>query len=69
MVMSEQRAATVEALPRLLSVRETSRVLAVSQSKVYELVASRELAAFRPGGRIRVSLDAIRSYLERTRVR
>jgi excisionase family DNA binding protein len=67
--MSEERVGSVEALPRLLSVRETSRLLAVSASKVYELVASRELPAFRPGGRIRISQDAIRIYLERTRVR
>jgi excisionase family DNA binding protein len=52
----------------LLSVREASRALGVSVSKVYELVAAHELSAFRPGGRIRISEGAIWAYLEKTRV-
>ena len=55
-------------LPTLLTVREASLVLGISVSKLYELVAAHELPAFRPGGRIRISEDAIRAYLEQTRV-
>ncbi len=65
--MSQPERAT-GVLPELLSVREASEILGISASKVYELVASHELRAFRPGGRIRIPVDAIRVYLERTRV-
>jgi len=67
-VRGEGRAETQDALPRLLSVREVSRALGVSISKVYELVAAHELGAFRPGGRIRIPEGAVLEYLERTRV-
>lgn len=55
-------------IPRLLSVRETSKALGISTSKVYELIASRQLAAYRPGGRIKVPVQAIRAYLNETQI-
>ena len=66
--MSQTALRKSRTLPRLLTVREASLALGISISKVYELVASHELPAFRPGGRIRISEDEIRAYLEQTRV-
>ena len=53
-------------LPELLTVREVARVLRLSRSKVYELVAARDLPALRPGGRLRVTVIAVREYLKRS---
>ena len=55
-------------VPHLLTVHEVAQRLGVSRSKVYELVATRALVAYRPGGRIRITPDAVRRYLEQTRV-
>jgi len=52
----------------LLTVDEVADLLRLSRSKVYELVASRTLPAYRPGGRIRVPAEAVRDYLGRSRV-
>ena len=55
-------------LPVLLSVKQVAQSLGVSRSKVYELIASHELEAFRPGGRIRIPTRAVAELLERTRL-
>ena len=55
-------------LPMLLSVQRVAELLGVSRSKVYELIAARELEAYRPGGRLRVTTGAVAALLEKTRV-
>ena len=55
-------------LPVLLSVQRVAELLGVSRSKVYELIAARELEAYRPGGRLRVTSHAVAALLEKTRV-
>ncbi len=52
----------------LFSIDEVAAALNLSRSKVYELVASRRLQAFRPGGRIRVPAKAVREFLRDSRV-
>jgi excisionase family DNA binding protein len=58
----------VRSVPQLLSVSEVARTLGLSRSKVYQLIASGELAAYRPGGRVRVAVDAVAELLERTKL-
>lgn len=55
-------------LPVLLSVQRVAELLGMSRSKVYELIAARELEAYRPGGRLRVTTKAVAALLEKTRV-
>ena len=54
--------------PELLTVDEVAEALKLSRSKVYELIASRRLPAFRPGGRIRVPAESVREFLRLSRV-
>jgi excisionase family DNA binding protein len=49
-------------------VKDVARLLALSRSKVYELVAAGELPAYRPGGRIRIPLPAVSELLERSKL-
>ena len=55
-------------VPELMTVDEVAKALRLSRSKVYELIASRRLPAFRPGGRIRIPADAVRGFLRDSRV-
>ena len=55
-------------VPRLLSVREVAQSLGLSRSRVYEMISTGELEAYRPGGRIRVAADAVVELLERTKL-
>jgi excisionase family DNA binding protein len=55
-------------LSQLLSVQDLARILGLSRSKVYQLIAAGELQAYRPGGRIRVPVDAVVALLEKTKV-
>ncbi len=56
------------AIPELLTVTEVAGLLRISRSKVYELVASQELVAFKPGGRIRILAADVRAFLGRSQV-
>ena len=51
------------ALPRLLTVKEAGRILAVSRSSVYELIAAGRLETVHIGRSVRVPLDAVVSYI------
>ena len=55
------------AVPRLLTVEEAGRLLAVSRSTVYELITAGRLETVHIGRSVRVPLDAIASYIERLR--
>ena len=56
------------ALPVLHTVNQVAETLGLSRSKIYELIASGELAAYRPGGRLRVPADSVGKLLERCKV-
>jgi excisionase family DNA binding protein len=49
--------------PVMVSVREVARVLSISRSYAYELVARKELPSARIGRRIVVPLSALRSIV------
>jgi len=55
-------------IPDLLTVDEVAEALRLSRSKVYELIASRRLPAYRPGGRIRIPAKAVMELLRDSRV-
>jgi len=55
-------------LPALLTVNQVAEALRLSKSKVYEMVASGDLEAYRPGGRLRIAADAVARLLDRSRV-
>ncbi len=59
---------SLDDLPDLLSVGEVAEVLRISRSKVYELVASRQLPAYKPGGRLRIQKKAVREFLRDSRL-
>jgi excisionase family DNA binding protein len=52
----------------LLTVNQVAEALSLSRSKVYDLIASRDLDAYRPGGRLRVPAEAVAKLLERCKV-
>lgn len=54
---------------RLLTVRETSEVLGVSRSMVYQLVASDDLEAVHIGRSMRIPTAAVDDFVERLRSR
>ncbi len=54
---------------RLLTIRETSEVLGVSRSMVYQLVASDDLEAVHIGRSVRVPTAAVDDFIERLRSR
>jgi excisionase family DNA binding protein len=56
------------ALPELLTVQDVARILVISRSRVYELIAEGELEAYRPGGRVRVPTQAVAALLARTKI-
>jgi excisionase family DNA binding protein len=53
----------------LLNVREAARVLSVSVRTVYGLIESGQLPAFRVGGQLRLSRDALASWLAKQTTR
>ena len=50
-------------VPRLLTVKETGRILAVSRSSVYELMAAGRLETVHIGRSVRIPVDAVVSYI------
>ena len=52
----------------MLSVKETASKLGISASKVYSLVASREIVFYRIGGKILFSPEDVDTYLAGCRV-
>jgi excisionase family DNA binding protein len=59
----------VEQIPRaLISVNEAARVIGVSRSFAYELVASGHLTSVRLGRRVLVPVSAIDDLITRNRV-
>ena len=65
---SRRRRTVPLALPLLLTVNQVAEALRLSRSKVYEMVASGDLEAYRPGGRLRIAADAVARLLDRSRV-
>jgi excisionase family DNA binding protein len=47
----------------LFNVAEAARILSLSKRTVYELIASGQLPAFRVGGSLRLSRDAVAAWL------
>lgn len=64
----KRRSVAPQALPVLLTVNQVAEALSLSRSKVYDLIASRDLDAYRPGGRLRVPAEAVAKLLERCKV-
>lgn len=54
---------------RLLTVKETSEILGVSRSTIYELIASDDLEVVRIGRSLRVPTAAIDDFVDRLRSR
>ena len=55
-------------IPELMTVNEVAGALRLSRSRVYELIATGELLAYRPGGRIRIPAEAVRTFLRDSRL-
>lgn len=55
-------------LPMLLTVNQVAEALQLSRSKVYEMVASGDLEAYRPGGRLRIPAESVARLLDQSRV-
>lgn len=55
-------------LPKLVSVKKAAEILGISRSKLYELVAARQVAAYRPGGVLRVDEGSLADYLRGVRL-
>ena len=53
-----------QSLDRLYTVRQVAETLLVSQMTVRRLISTGKLSALRVGGQIRLSLSAIRTYLD-----
>jgi excisionase family DNA binding protein len=51
----------------LVTVKDAGRILAISRSSVYELIATHELETVHIGRSVRIPLDAIASYIETLR--
>jgi len=67
-VTSSNRPRRLDDLLDLLSVGEVAATLRLSKAKVYELIASRRLPAYRPGGRIRIPAKILREFLRDSRL-
>jgi DNA binding domain, excisionase family len=52
----------------LLRVKEAAAFLRVSSAKMYELIRTGVVEAFRPGGTYRISREALVRYLNSTRL-
>ena len=55
-------------IPELMTVNEVAAALRLSRSRVYELINTRELRAYRLGGRIRIPAEAVRTFLRDSRL-
>lgn len=49
----------------LLRPTEAAEAIGICRSKIYELLASRELPSIRIGGSVRVPVDALRAWIAR----
>ena len=56
------------ALPHLFTVGEVAEMLRISKARIYELIQTGELEAYRPGGRLRVPDSSVAEYLARCKV-
>jgi excisionase family DNA binding protein len=57
------------ASPALLTLREVSSSLRVSEKTVRRMIARREILAFRVGGQLRVQRNSVLDFLKRAEVR
>ena len=57
-----------QSIPELMTVNEVAAALRLSRSRVYELIATGDLLAYRPGGRIRIPAEAVRTFLRDSRL-
>jgi len=55
------------AVPTLVTVKEAGRILSVSRSTLYELIAGGHLETVHIGRSVRVPLDAIATYINTLR--
>ena len=51
----------------LVTVKDAGRILAISRSTVYELIATHQLETVHIGRSVRIPLDVIASYIETLR--
>jgi excisionase family DNA binding protein len=51
--------------PKYAGIPDTSRILGLGRSKIYELIASGDLTAYKIGRRTLVDLDAAVTWIER----
>ncbi len=56
-----------EVEPLVVRVRDACRLLSCSQTRIYELMASGEIEAFRDGGSRRVLMSSVKQYIDRRR--
>jgi len=54
--------------PFVVSVEEAGRLLGIKQTKVYDLMRTRELAFVKIGRSTRIELAAIQAYIDRQRI-
>jgi excisionase family DNA binding protein len=54
-------------VPFLVDVKETGRLLGIKETKVYDLLRTRELPPVKIGRRTLIELAAIRDYIDRQR--
>jgi excisionase family DNA binding protein len=55
------------AVPTLVTVKEAGRILSISRSTVYELIAAGRLEVVHIGRSVRVPLDALTTYVQTLR--
>jgi excisionase family DNA binding protein len=58
----------VNSNPFVVSVEEAGRLLGIKQTKVYDLMRTRELAFVKIGRSTRIELAAIQAYIDRQRI-
>lgn len=68
MKTSERHRTSPEGQAQLLTVRQVAAWLNLGRSTVYELIAQRELPAFKVGGRVRIPVTAVHSLLKKTKL-
>jgi len=56
------------AAPLVVDVKETGRLLGIKQTKVYDLLKTRELPFVKIGRSTRIELAAIHAFIDRQRI-
>ncbi len=58
----------IDSKPLVVNVEEAGRLLSIKQTKVYDLLRTRELPFVKIGRSTRIELAAIQAYIERQRI-